>query len=109
MRCPCCGSETDRLPPESLASVICVAGQKRIILDMLVKAGVGTPVLYQALENAVYSGQSGGGPMWARRVLHVAKYQLRLRLQPLGYDIGTYSGGRGGEHESAVWLTWARG
>jgi len=34
---------------------------------------------------------------------------LRLRLQPLGYDIGTYSGGRGGEHESAVWLTWARG
>jgi hypothetical protein len=109
VRCPCCGSETDRLPPESLAAAADIKGQKRIILDALVKAGVGTPVLYQALENAVYSGQSSGGPMWARRVLHVAKYQLRSRLRPLGYDIGSYSGGRGGEHESAVWLTWVRG
>jgi hypothetical protein len=72
---------------------------------MLVHAGIGKPVLYQALEDAVYAGQENGGPEWARKVMHVAKYQLRARLKPLGYDIGTYSGGRGGQHESAIWLT----
>jgi hypothetical protein len=45
---------------------------------------------------------------WARKVMHVCKYQLRVRLRPLGYDIGTYSGGRGGQHESAVWLTLSK-
>jgi hypothetical protein len=91
-----------------MASVIAVTGQQRIILDMLVRAGLNTPVLYQSIEDAVYSGQSSGGPMWARKVLHVAKYQLRRRLLPLGYDIGSYSGGRGGKYESSLWLTWVR-
>jgi hypothetical protein len=72
---------------------------------MLVRAGIGKPVLYQAIEDAVYGSQENGGPEYARKVMHVAKYQLRALLQPLGYDIGTYSGGRGGQHESAIWLT----
>lgn len=84
--CPTCGQTVSHLDPSRLVAAISLPPQQRRLVDCLVSR-FGKYVPTAALVDALYFDDPSGGPLSAKRVVHVQTFHLRKTLEPFGLVI----------------------